>query len=69
MMVLEMNLDMKEEIENIREESLLKSEHLTKLEKRNDQLQQEVSQVINIDLLARVLQGLECGVNLALRRI
>jgi hypothetical protein len=38
-----MNLDMKEEIENIREESLLKSEHLTKLEKRNDQLQQEVS--------------------------
>jgi hypothetical protein len=38
-----MNLDMKEEMENIREESLLKSEHLTKLEKRNDQLQQEVS--------------------------
>ncbi len=37
-----MNLDMKEEIENIREESLMKSEHLTKLEKRNDQLQQEV---------------------------
>lgn len=34
---------MKEEMENIREESLLKSEHLTKLEKRNDQLQQEVS--------------------------
>ena len=33
-----MNLDMKEEIENIREESLLKSEHLNKLEKRNDQL-------------------------------
>lgn len=42
-MTLEMNLDMKEEMENIREESLLKSEHLTKLEKRNDQLQQEVS--------------------------
>lgn len=40
-----MNLDMKEEMENIREESLLKSEHLTKLEKRNDQLQQEVSQI------------------------
>jgi len=38
-----MNLDMKEEMENIREESLLKSEHLFKLEKRNDLLQQEVS--------------------------
>jgi len=34
--MVEMNLDMKEEMENNREESLLKSEHLTKLEKRND---------------------------------
>jgi hypothetical protein len=40
-----MNLDIKEEMENIREDSLIKGEQLAKLEKRNDQLHQEVRQL------------------------
>ena len=64
-----MNLDMKEEMENIREESLLKSEHLTKLEKRNDQLQQEVSIWRSFIFLAWVLQSSKCGADLASGRI
>lgn len=38
-----MNLDMKEEIESVREETLIKSEQLQILEKRYDQMQIEVS--------------------------
>jgi hypothetical protein len=37
-----MNLDIKEEMENMREDALFKNEQLLKLEKRNESLQQEV---------------------------
>jgi hypothetical protein len=33
-----MNLDIKEEMENMREDALFKNEQLSKLEKRNEQL-------------------------------
>lgn len=55
-----MNLDMKEEMENLREESLMKSEHLFKLEKRNDSLQQEVRSESDLFVIAGILQGSEC---------